>query len=499
MGTVPKLYLGGSRRLDGKGANARMLLPAHHLVTHGVVVGMTGSGKTGLVTVTVEEALRACVPVLMIDVKGDLPNLLLAFPSFEASEFTPWIDGITAPGDERTRDEIARDLAAQRKGALLAWEITESNLAAFHASTDVRVITPGSTAGEPLHVLSSLERRSSRWDTDIESARSTLGAAVSLVLRLLGRDPDPARSREHVLLSVLAEHHLTAGRAADLTTLLEDLANPPVATIGALAVDAFIPKSERRALAAALNSLLGSPTFAAWRQGATLDVGGWLTPGPDGRTPAVIVSVAHLDDEERELVLGVLLEEVLAWVRALPGSQRLRALVVFDEVYGFVPPHPASPPTKRPIVALVKQARAFGVGVVLATQNPMDLDYRALGNAGLWCVGRLQTDADRSRVVEGLASSSGADRATAHAISATVKDLAPRWFVLRDAHATGLTLLQPRWAMSFLRGPMTRAEMHAAVKARRGETDQNRTTEYTGTLGGSLDLPSKNPNSMQNP
>jgi hypothetical protein len=232
--------------------------------------------------------------------------------------------------------------------------------------------------------------------------------------------------------------------------------------VGALKIDAFLPKRDRQALAAALNTLLASPTFASWRQGATLDVGEWLTP-KDGKTPAVIVSVAHLDDEERALVLGVLLEEVLSYVRSLPGSQRLRSLIVFDEVYGFLPPHPQNPPTKRPLVALMKQARAFGVGVVLATQNPMDLDYRALGNAGMWCVGRLQTDADRERVIDGLSAASGQAGASAAELASTIKRLAPRWFVLRDAHrGEGAVLLQPRWTMSFMRGPMTRSEIRRA-------------------------------------
>ena len=214
----------------------------------------------------------------------------------------------------------------------------------------------------------------------------------------------------------------------------------------------------------ALNTLLASPTFASWRQGATLDVGEWLTPR-EGKTPAAIVSVAHLDDEERALVLGVLFEEVLSWVRTLPGSQRLRALIVFDEVYGFLPPHPANPPTKRPLVALMKQARAFGVGVVIATQNPMDLDYRALGNAGLWCIGRLQTDADRERVVDGLATSG--DTADARSLGKLVQRLSERWFVVRNVHATGAPrLMQPRWAMSLMRGPMTRSELQQARAAR---------------------------------
>ena len=240
---------------------------------------------------------------------------------------------------------------------------------------------------------------------DPESARNALSAAVSLVLRLLGRDPDPAKSREHVLLSVLAERRLAAGQNADIGSLMQDLTNPPISQIGALAVNSFLKKRERCNLAASLNTLLASPTFCSWRKGASLDIAEWVAPR-NGRTPAVIVSVAHLDEEERALVLGVLLEEILSWVRGLPGSERLKALIVFDEVYGFLPPHPANPPTKRPIVALMKQARAFGVGVIVATQNPMDLDYRALSNAGLWCIGRLQTDADRARVLDGIAGAS---------------------------------------------------------------------------------------------
>ena len=469
MTTTPALYLGAVSSLATPTKNEKLYMPAHHLVTHGVVVGMTGSGKTGLVTVMVEEALRARVPVLAIDVKGDLPNLLLALPSFEASAVEPWVSAMAAPNDSRSEKEIAAALAAERKAGLESFGISEQELAAFHASTEVRIITPGSTAGEPLHVLSSLERRSPRWDDDQEAARSSLSAAVSLVLRLIGRDSDPARSKEHVLLSVLAERRLLAGQSADIGSLLEDLNAPPIDMIGKLPIDRFLTKNERRTLAAGLNTLLASPTFASWRSGATLDVGSWLTPSPGGKTPAVIVSVAHLDDEERALVLGVLLEEVLTWVRSLPGTQRLRALVVFDEVYGFLPPHPANPPTKRPLVALMKQARAFGVGVIVATQNPMDLDYRALGNAGVWCVGRLQTDADCERVVDGLASASAANREAARAIEATVKRLAPRWFLMRDAHAGPQpAFLQPRWSMSLLRGPMTRGDLERARRAASG-------------------------------
>jgi hypothetical protein len=311
-------------------------------------------------------------------------------------------------------------------------------------------------------MLSSLERRSSRWESDPEAARDALMAAVSLVLRLLGREPDPAKSREHVLLSVLAERRLAAGQNAELGALMQDVLEPPIAEIGALPINAFMKKAERRSLAAALNTLLASPALASWRQGTNLDVAEWLVP-KQGRTPIVVVSVAHLDDEERALVLGVLLEEVLSWVRTLPGSQRLRALLVFDEVYGFLPPHPANPPTKRPLVALMKQARGFGVGVVVATQNPMDLDYRALSNAGLWCLGRLQTDADRARVLDGLAAARGTEGSVTDELGSTLQRLSPRWFVVRNAHANSPPILvNPRYAMSLMRGPMTRVEIRKA-------------------------------------
>jgi hypothetical protein len=458
----PALNLGAWRHLNGTVGGPALWLPAEHLVTHGVVVGMTGSGKTGLVTVLIEEAARARVPTVVIDVKGDLPNLLLAFPSFSAALLEPWVElerDALSPDELRKR---ASELADKRRVALGEWGVGEPELAAYAAGTEVRVLTPGGSAGEPLHMLSSLERRSGRWDSDPEAARDALSAAVSLVLRLLGREPDPAKSREHVLLSVLAERRLAAGQTAELGALMQDVLEPPIAEIGALPVNSFMKKTERRALAAALNSLLASPTFASWRQGATLDVAEWLV-AKDGKTPIVIVSVAHLDDEERALVLGVLLEEVLSWVRTLPGSSRLRALLVFDEVYGFLPPHPANPPTKRPLVALMKQARGFGVGVVVATQNPMDLDYRALSNAGLWFLGRLQTDADRARVLDGLAAARGTDASATEELGTTLQRLAPRWFVVRNAHvAVGPVLVQPRYAMSLMRGPMTRVEIRRA-------------------------------------
>ena len=438
-------------------------MPSHHLLTHGIAVGMTGSGKTGLLFVLVEEALRSGIPVLMVDLKGDLPNLTLAFDEVGPSPLMPWAANLMGPNDTRSIEQVAVELAAQRERGLTGWGIGPEQLRSYNASTHVRVLTPGSNAGELVHLLSALERPSERWHVDREAAEQSLSAAISLLLRLVGRDADPARSREHVLLSVLAQRRLSSNQPADLGSLIHDLLEPPLAEVGALPIEGFVSSGQRGALAAALNALLVAPTFSSWREGASLDVGSWLTK-TDSRTPGVVFSVAHLEDEERALVLGLLLDEVLSWVRTLSGTRRLRALVVIDEVFGLLPPHPANPPTKGPIVSLMKQARAYGVGVVLATQNPMDLDYRALSNAGLWCIGRLQTDADRARVIDGLSLNTAGSAASSKQLHQVVKQISKRWFVMRDVHDDqGLRLFQPRWAYSFMRGPMTRAEIKMAT------------------------------------
>lgn len=456
------LYLGRERALNAAAETAvANALSPHQLVTHAVVLGMTGSGKTGLAMVLVEEALRSKIPVLMVDLKGDLPNLLLAFERLDTAHFAPWVDEDSALREGLTREQRAEQLATQWRNGLAQWNLGEPDAASLRQSIAPRILTPGAEITEPVHVLSALERRDPLWDTDPQAAREALSSALSLLLRLLQREADPARSREHVVLSLLAERRLSSGQHAPLEALLGDLTRPPISTVGAMSLDDFLPPKERTSLCQSLNTLLVAPTFAAWRKGAALDVGAWLKRRPDAKTPAVIVSVAHLDDDERALVLGLLFDELLRWIRTLPGTSDLRALVVFDEVHGYIPPHPANPPTKRPLLALLKQARAFGVGLVLATQNPMDVDYKALSNAGVWLVGRLQTDADRERAVEGLAGSdAGAGGLTAPELAIALKSLPKRTFFMRNVHRSpACHLLETRWCLSWLRGPMTRQEL----------------------------------------
>ncbi|MBL8679268.1 MAG: ATP-binding protein [Myxococcales bacterium] len=461
---APSLYIGGHCALDGTPASSRLRIAPKHLLTHSVVFGMTGSGKTGLLLVMVEEALGAGVPVIVLDVKGDLANLGLACHAVGPEAYEPYLDSESpTAGDGAT---AAASLHEARERSFALWDLSHARANEFHQRVALTIFTPGSDAGESLHLLSSLEQPSDRWNTALTEARNALSAAVSLVLRVMGRDDDPARSREHVLLSLLAEQRLKRGEGASLDVLIGDLREPPIETVGALPLDEFVTANERASLAAALNALLASPTFSAWRSGRAMDVARWMERRRDGRVPAVVVSVAHLDDEARMHVLGIVLEEVLSWTRTLAGTNQLRALVVMDEVYGLVPPHPASPPTRRPIVSLMKQGRAFGVGIVLATQNPMDLDYRTLSNAGLWAIGRLQTDADRARVIEGLTGTKASRSKRAEdddpSLADTVKDLGPRWFVWRNAHESGGPVLaRTRDTLSWLRGPMTSADLRA--------------------------------------
>lgn len=450
----------GRARTSPSAAPGPFELQPHHLVTHGVVVGMTGSGKTGLSIGLLEEAARSRVPALLIDIKGDLPNLALLFDTLQPGEFQPWIDVDGAKRQGKKPEEVAAEVAERWRAGLAEWSLGPTDIAALRASIAIRVITPGTTSGEPLNVLSPLETRSDLWETDEEAARESLSAAISLLLRMVKRDPDPARGREHVFLSHLAEKRVRAGDASALEALVSDLQSPTIDRVGALSVDEFLAPKERASLATDLNALIASPTFASWRKGAPLDVGTWMTRDDD-RTPITILSVAHLDDEERMLVLGLVLDQVLSWVRGLSGTTDLRALVFFDEMFGFLPPHPSNPPTKKPLLSLLKQGRAFGVGCLLATQNPIDLDYKALSNAGVWFVGRLQTDADRERVVEGLVGSevNAGDALDAGELASIIKGLPPRTFFVRNVHNKSSSLLETRWTMSWLRGPMTRKEL----------------------------------------
>ncbi len=450
-------YLGHELEADARTPSERLLLyDAKDLTTHAVIVGMTGSGKTGLGVGIIEEAVIDGVPVLAIDPKGDLANLALAFPDLAPTDFEPWVDPATASRKGVDVPTFAAQQAKAWRAGLAAHGQDGARIARYRDAADVRVYTPGSTAGRPLSILKSFGRPPDVVMDDPELLAERLTASVSALLTLVGRSTDPT-GRDHVLLATLLEHLWRSGRDAGLADLILGVQTPPFTQIGVLDVDTFAPPGDRAKLAMAMNAVLASPGFATWLQGEPMDVGRMLFR-EDGRPRVAVVSVAHLNDDERTTVIALLLNEVLAWTRAQSGTGSLRALVYIDELFGFMPPV-AAPPTKAPLLTLLKQARAFGVGLVLSTQNPVDLDYKGLSNAGTWFVGRLQTEQDKNRLLSGLLSADGGGGLDRSALDATLSNLGGRTFLLHNVHEDAPALFTTRWVMSYLAGPMTREQL----------------------------------------
>ena len=447
-------FLGGILDATGTPIDEHLTYESSHLTTHGVIVGMTGSGKTGLGVIALEEALRAGIPVLVIDPKGDMGNLALTFPDFSPADFAPWVDATAAAGSGRTTEEVAASTAELWKSGLEGWGLGQEDVRALRDGSQVTVYTPGSTAGTPLNVIGSLAAPDASWD-DPELIRDEIEGFVSSLLVLADIDADPVTSPEHILLATIVEHHWRAGRDLDLATLISDVLDPPVRTLGVFELDAFFPKDDRRDLAMRLNGLVASPSFSAWLEGPPLDVEELLFDADD-RPNAAVISIAHLSDAERQFVVTLLLGKVVTWMRSLEGTGELRALIYMDEVFGFAPPT-AEPPSKKPILTLLKQARAYGVGLLLSTQNPVDLDYKAMSNAGTWMIGRLQTERDKARVMEGLRSASGdVDVAM---LDRAISGLGKREFILHSTRSKAPVRFTTRWAMSFLAGPLSREQL----------------------------------------
>lgn len=445
-----------------------VMYDARDLTTHALCVGMTGSGKTGLCLAMIEEALIDGVPVIAIDPKGDLGNLMLAFPALAPADFAPWVDPSQAQRDGITVDELAAKTAAKWRDGLVASGQSAERIARLRAAGEVAIYTPGGDAGIPLSVLKSFRPPPGAPDDDGEAWRDRVEGAVSGLLGLVGIAADPLRSREHVLLSTLLDRAWRDGKEVELAALIQSVIKPPFTQVGAFDLETFFPAADRTALALTLNTLLASPSFAAWTTGAPLDIPSLLFT-PDGKPRAAVLSIAHLGDAERMFFVTLLLQEVVTWMRTQPGTSSLRAIVFMDEVAGYLPPT-AAPPSKKPMLTLLKQARAFGIGMILATQNPVDVDYKALSNAGTWFLGRLQTERDKARVIEGLEGARAAagkafDKA---AMEATLASLTSRVFVMNNVHDDQPVVFQSRFVMSYLAGPLTRTQIKtlmAPVKA----------------------------------
>jgi hypothetical protein len=461
-------YLGKTYDLKKRHVTPNLLLyDSKHLTTHAVCVGMTGSGKTGLGIGLLEEAAIDGIPVIAIDPKGDIGNVLLNFPELKPEDFAPWVDPDEANRKGLSREDYAAQTAKEWSEGLAAWGQDGARIARLREAVDLAIYTPGSTAGLPLTVLRSFAAPPQGLVNQTEAYRERIASAVSGLLALLGITADPISSREHILLSNVLDHSWRAGHDLDMAGLIQAVQSPPFQKIGVLDLEAFFPAKDRFALAMKLNNLLASPGFAGWLDGEPLDVASLLYTA-EGKPRLSVMSIAHLSDDERMFFVTILLNEVLAWIRTQPGTSSLRAVLYMDEIFGYFPPT-ANPPSKMPMLTLLKQARAFGLGVVLATQNPVDLDYKGLSNAGTWFLGRLQTQRDKDRVLEGL---EGASTAAGHGfdrkkMDETLAGLGSRVFVMNNVNEDQPVVFQTRWTLSYLRGPLTREQIQTLMAARK--------------------------------
>ena len=448
-----------------------VLYDAKDLTTHAICVGMTGSGKTGLCLSLLEEAAIDGIPAICIDPKGDLGNLLLAFPQLRTEDFAPWVDPAEAARQGVSVDALAASTAERWRRGLEDWQQTPERIARFRDAVDVAIYTPGAESGLPLSILRSFDAPPAEFLDDAVALRERIGTVTAGLLALLGREADPLQSRDHILLANILERAWRAGESPTLETLIHAVQKPVFDKVGAFDLESFYPARERMNLAMAINSLLASPGFATWMQGEPLDAGRLLYTAA-GKPRLSIISIAHLADAERMFVVTLVLNELVSWMRRQPGTSSLRALLYMDEIFGYFPPN-ANPPAKLPMLTLLKQARAFGIGCVLATQNPVDLDYKGLANCGTWLIGRLQTERDKARLIEGLEGAGGIDRGE---VERLLDSLAQRVFLVRNVHDDGPYLLQTRWSLSFLRGPLTMTEIARVMATRKSARRGAQTT-----------------------
>jgi len=460
-------YLGREYDLAARARRPELVLyDSQDLTTHAVCVGMTGSGKTGLCMALLEEAAIDGIPAIVIDPKGDLANLLLQFPDLAASDFEPWIDPEEARRGGVTVSAAAQAAADRWTKGLAEWDQDGARIARLRDAADFVVYTPGSNAGLPVSIVKSFAAPPRAVVEDSEIFAERVSSTATSLLGLVGIDADPLQSREHILLANVLDRSWREGRDLDLAGLIGAIQVPPVQRIGVFELEAFFPAKDRFQLAMRLNNLLASPSFAQWLEGEPLDIAAALHT-KTGKPRIAIYSIAHLSDPERMFFVSLILNQTLSWMRTQSGTSSLRAILYMDEIAGYFPPV-ANPPSKAPLLTLLKQARAFGLGCVLATQNPVDLDYKGLANCGTWFIGRLQTERDKARLIEGLegATPGAFDRAL---MEETLAGLGKRVFLLHNVHAKAARTFETRFVLSYLRGPMTRTEIQRLMSTRRGE------------------------------
>ena len=468
-----------------------VLYDSKDLTTHAVIIGMTGSGKTGLGIGIIEEALIDNIPVIAIDPKGDLPNLLLTFPGLNAGDFRPWVNEQEAVKKGLTADQFASEQANLWRKGLAGWDQEPERISRLKSAADFAVYTPGSSSGLPVNVLRSFSPPPTAIQEDPDLFNERIQTTTTSLLSLLGIEADPVTSRDHILIANIFKLMWENGREIDLAGLIRSIQAPPFERIGIMDLENFYPSKDRFSLAMRLNNLLASPGFEAWLTGEPLDVGRFLHT-QSGKPRVSIFTISHLSDQERMFFVSMLLNEIVGWMRIQTGTTSLRAILYMDEIYGYFPPV-ANPPSKVPLLTLLKQARAFGLGVILSTQNPVDLDYKGLSNTGTWFIGRLQTERDKERVLAGLEGAAAGEGFNKGKMEEILAGLGQRVFLLHNVHETEPVIFETRWVLSYLPGPMSREQIKRLVADRKTDASdvaasaapilEERLTEGTATAG----------------
>lgn len=458
-------YLG--RRYDiatSKTTNDLVLYDSRDLLTHAVCIGMTGSGKTGLCLDLVEEAAIDNIPVIAIDPKGDLSNLLLTFPNLLPEEFLPWVNADEARQNNLSTEQFAAQQASAWKAGLADWGQTSDRIKMLKASADFKIYTPGSTAGIPISIVQSLSAPTAEVIDDTDAMRERVATTANCLLALLGTSVDPLKSREHILLSNILDRAWRKGEDLTLPDIIQQIQKPPMTQVGAIDIESFFPSKERFELAMTVNNLLAAPGFDAWLSGEPLDISK-LLHSENGKPQVSIFSIAHLSDTERMFFVSLLLGQIVSWTRSQSGTSSLRAILYMDEIFGYFPPV-ANPPSKMPLLTLLKQARAYGLGLILATQNPVDLDYKGLANTGTWFIGRLQTERDKMRVIEGLegAIAESGGKFNRQEMEQILAGLGKRVFLMNNVHESRPEIFQTRWTLSYLRGPLMKSQVKTLME-----------------------------------
>jgi len=487
-------YLGAEYDLENSQlTDTTVNYDARDLTTHAVCVGMTGSGKTGLCIGLLEEAAIDGVPAIIIDPKGDMTNLMLQFEDLSPTDFQQWINPEDARRKGLTLDDYASQKASQWKEGLASWGQSPERIKRLKDSVDYTVFTPGSNAGIPINILGSFAAPTSDFEANEEMYLEKIEGIVAALLGMIESKEDPVKSREAILLTGIFASAWRKGEDLDLTKLIMAIQEPPMTKLGVFDLETFYPAKERFQLAMDFNTLVASPQFKYWLQGEPLDIQS-LYFTAQGKPRHSIIYIAHLSESERMFFVTLLLNSVVTWMRSQSGTTSLRSLLYFDEIFGYFPPT-SNPPSKKPLLTMLKQARAYGVGTVLVTQNPVDIDYKGLSNAGTWFIGKLQTERDKMRVkdgLEGAIAEAGAE--VKMDFDKVISGLKSRVFLLHNVHAGSPVIFNTRWAMSYLRGPLTKPQIKEIMEYK--EADHKLHEEIpleivnTGSISDRVELPS---------